>query len=120
MVRKIEVHLENGTWKLVKPPPGRKEIGSKRVFKVKRNPDGTVKRYKTRLVTKGQDFKLRDLGPMLFLHGVQIDSKHTMQMLHLSQCQYLSDLLDHFSFMDCSPVSMPLDPGLCLNMSQCP
>jgi hypothetical protein len=37
----------------VKLPPGHKAIGSKWVFKVKRNPDGTVERYKARLVAKG-------------------------------------------------------------------
>jgi hypothetical protein len=34
-------------------PPRRKAIGSKWVFKVKHNPDGTSERYKTRLVAKG-------------------------------------------------------------------
>jgi transposase InsO family protein len=53
MVRKMEAHLENGTWELVKLPHRRKAIGSKWVFKVKRNPDGTVERYKARLVAKG-------------------------------------------------------------------
>jgi hypothetical protein len=33
MVREMEAHLENGTWELVKLPPGRKAIGSKWVFK---------------------------------------------------------------------------------------
>jgi hypothetical protein len=53
MVCKMEAHLENSTWELVKLLPGRKAIGSKWVFKVKRNPDGTVERYKARLVSKG-------------------------------------------------------------------
>jgi hypothetical protein len=53
MVREMEAHLENGTWELVKLPHGRKAIGYKWVFKVKRNPDGTVERYKPRLVAKG-------------------------------------------------------------------
>jgi hypothetical protein len=53
MVRKMEAHLENGTWKLVKLPPGCKAIGSKWVFKVKRNPNSTAERYKARLVSKG-------------------------------------------------------------------
>jgi hypothetical protein len=52
MVREMEAHLENGTWELIKLPPGRKAIGSKWVFKVKRNSDGTVERSKTRLVAK--------------------------------------------------------------------
>jgi hypothetical protein len=48
MVRKMEAHLENSTWELVKLPHGRQAIGSKWVFKVKCNPDCTVKRYKAR------------------------------------------------------------------------
>jgi hypothetical protein len=267
MVRKMEAHLENGTWELVKLPHGRKAIGSKWVFKVKRNPDGTVERYKARLVAKGfgqrpgidfdetfapttkwaalrailalaalenlelesidisnaylngelrdvdvymqqpdgfaerdstwvacllkglyglkqggrewfrrlkevlielgfvricsdssvfmwekdgvkvivpvfvdnitfaskskekiaeikgllaQRFKLRDLGPTSFLLGVQIDRERPARTLHLSQRQYTLDLLDCFSFADCSPVSTPLDPSSRLDMSQCP
>jgi hypothetical protein len=53
MVCKMEAHLDNSTWELVKLLPERKAIGSKWVFKVKRNPDGTVERYKARLVAKG-------------------------------------------------------------------
>jgi hypothetical protein len=49
----IEAHLENGTWEPVKLPHGHKAIGSKWVFKVKRNPDGTVECYKAHLVAKG-------------------------------------------------------------------
>jgi hypothetical protein len=258
MVLEMEAHHENGTWELVKLPHGRKAIGSKWVFKVKRNPDGTVERYKARLVAKGfgqrpgvdfdetfapttkwaalrailalaaledlelesinisntylngelhnvdvymqqpdgfaerdstwvarllkglyglkqdgrewfrrleevlvelgfarirsnlsvficekdgvkvivpvfvdnimlaskskqkiakikgllaQRFKLRDLGPTLFLLGVQIDRERTARTLHLSQRQYTLDLLDCFGFADCSPVSTLLDPG---------
>jgi hypothetical protein len=53
MVRKMEAHLENGTWELVKLTPGRKAIGYKWVSKVKCNPEGTIKCYKARLVAKG-------------------------------------------------------------------
>jgi hypothetical protein len=53
MVRGMEAHFENGTQELIKLPPRRKAIGSKWVFKVKSNPDGTVKRYKARIVAKG-------------------------------------------------------------------
>jgi hypothetical protein len=267
MVHKIEAHLENGTWELVKLPHGCKAIGSKWVFKVKRNPDGTVECYKARLLAKGfgqrsgidfdkmfapttkwaalcailvlaalenlelesidisntylngelhdvnvymqqpdgfakcnstwvacllkglyglkqgghkwfcrfeevlvelgfvcirsdslvfmwekdgvkvivpvlvdditlasklkekiteikgllaQCFKLRDLGPTSFLLGVQIHRERSVRTLHRSQRQYTLDLLDPFSFTDCSPVSTPLNPGPRLNMSQCP
>lgn len=49
----IKQHLANGTWEVVKLPPGAKAIGSGWVFKIKRNADGSVERYKARLVAKG-------------------------------------------------------------------
>ncbi|KAG8480057.1 hypothetical protein CXB51_025173 [Gossypium anomalum] len=45
--------LANSTWDLVSPPPGRKVIGCKWLFKIKRNPYGSVSRRKARLVAKG-------------------------------------------------------------------
>ncbi|KAM1541869.1 hypothetical protein ACFX15_011235 [Malus domestica] len=42
-----------GTWELVPPPSDRTIIGSKWVYKIKKNPDGTVSRYKARLVAQG-------------------------------------------------------------------
>jgi hypothetical protein len=52
-VKEMQAHIENGTWELVKLPPGRKAIGSKWVFKVKRNADGSIERYKACLVAQG-------------------------------------------------------------------
>ena len=45
--------IENGTFELVRLPPGRKPIGCRWVFKLKRKADGSVDRYKARLVAKG-------------------------------------------------------------------
>lgn len=45
--------IDNGTWELVELPPDRKAIGCKWVFKAKRGSNGTVERYKGRLVAKG-------------------------------------------------------------------
>ncbi|XP_070668232.1 uncharacterized protein [Malus domestica] len=42
-----------GTWVLVPAPDHRSIIGSKWVYKVKRNPDGSISRYKARLVAQG-------------------------------------------------------------------
>ncbi|KAM1238833.1 hypothetical protein ACFX2G_040368 [Malus domestica] len=39
-----------GTWILVPPPSHRFVIGSKWVYKVKKNPDGSISRFKARLV----------------------------------------------------------------------
>ena len=45
--------LENNTWELVPPPENKNVIGSKWVYKVKRNADGSVERFKARLVAQG-------------------------------------------------------------------
>ncbi len=45
--------LENGTWELVERPEGVKLIPMKWVYKVKRDAQGNVERYKSCLVAKG-------------------------------------------------------------------
>ena len=46
-------HFENGTWEYVERPPDAKVIGSRWVFVVKRHSDGSVERYKGRVVAQG-------------------------------------------------------------------
>ena len=45
--------IDNHTWELVPPPHDKNIVGSKWVFKVKRNTDGTVQKFKARLVAQG-------------------------------------------------------------------
>jgi len=45
--------MENNTWILTDLPPGCKLVGCKWIFKKKLRPDGTVDKYKVRLVAKG-------------------------------------------------------------------
>lgn len=52
-VEEFTALLENGTFEPVALPPGRKAIGCRWVFKLKRKPDGSVDRYKGRLVAQG-------------------------------------------------------------------
>ena len=49
----LESLAVNNAWELVPLPPGKKTIGCRWVFKVKRKEDGSVDRYKCRLVAKG-------------------------------------------------------------------
>ncbi|KAK9084766.1 hypothetical protein Sjap_025177 [Stephania japonica] len=54
MQEEIEALHKNKTWELVPLPGGRKPIGNKWVYKIKRNKDDDqVERYRARLVVKG-------------------------------------------------------------------
>ncbi|KAE8686521.1 Protein STRUBBELIG-RECEPTOR FAMILY 1 [Hibiscus syriacus] len=53
MQEEIEALHKNNTWDLVPLPQGMKPIGNKWVFKIKRNVDDQVERYRARLVVKG-------------------------------------------------------------------
>jgi len=48
----IDSLIQNHTWKLVDVAESAKPISYKRIFKRKLQPDGTIKKYKVRLVTK--------------------------------------------------------------------
>jgi hypothetical protein len=49
----MEAHRVNGTWEIVKLPPRKRAIGSRWFLKVKHNADGSLDRYKGRIVAKG-------------------------------------------------------------------
>ena len=49
----IESILSNHTWELTDLSPGNKPLGSKWIYKSKMKPDGTIDKYKARLVVKG-------------------------------------------------------------------
>ena len=44
---------KNGTWEIVNQPLGKKPMECKQIFIVKHNADGSVDRFKDRLVAKG-------------------------------------------------------------------
>ncbi|XP_048235708.1 uncharacterized mitochondrial protein AtMg00820-like [Ricinus communis] len=53
MQEEMEALHKNKTWELVPLPQGRKAIGNKWVFKIKRNSDDQVERFRARMVVKG-------------------------------------------------------------------
>ena len=53
MHNELDALARNNTWTLVRLPPGKKAIGSKWVFKIKYNANGSIEQYKARLVAKG-------------------------------------------------------------------
>lgn len=55
MRKEIDALEKNGTWVLEDLPHGKKAIGCKWVYKIKYNSDGTIERYKARLVILGNN-----------------------------------------------------------------
>ena len=53
MQQEYEALLKNKTWDLIPLHPNRQGIGCKWVFRVKENVDGSINRFKARLVTRG-------------------------------------------------------------------
>ncbi|MCH81362.1 copia-type polyprotein, partial [Trifolium medium] len=53
MIEELTVIEKNQTWEMVNLPADKKAIAVKWVFKLKLNPDGSVAKYKARLVARG-------------------------------------------------------------------
>jgi hypothetical protein len=52
-IDEIRAHTENGTWEWAELPPDTSPVGSRFVLKIKRTEDGSVERFKARLVAQG-------------------------------------------------------------------
>ncbi|KAJ3662741.1 hypothetical protein Zmor_007072 [Zophobas morio] len=53
MADELESLAKNEVWELVELPANRRPIQNKWIFKIKTNPDGSINKYKARLVIKG-------------------------------------------------------------------
>ena len=69
---------QNEVWNLVKLPEGRKSVGCKWVFKKKHDADGTVERFKARLVAQGYNQKFGVDFDETFSPVVRFESVRTM------------------------------------------
>lgn len=81
---KLEAHENNGTWKIVPLPPGKKPIDSKWVFKLKNTVGGAV-RYKARLCARGFSQRLGVDYKKTFSPVVRYDSLRTLLAIAAEQ-----------------------------------
>jgi hypothetical protein len=64
--------------------------------------------------------KIRRLGKISSILGVKVERDREKRTIHLSQKQYIINMLERYGFADCSTVSTPIDPGVSLTLEQCP
>ena len=55
MGEEFDALIANGTWSLCPRPHNYNVVRNKWVYRIKQRPDGSIKRYKARLITKGFD-----------------------------------------------------------------
>jgi len=67
-----------------------------------------------------QYFKFHNLSATTQLLGLEIHRDRPDRRLHLSQGQYIANLLQEHGMHDCKPVSTPLNPGPHLSTSMSP
>ncbi|GKE18226.1 retrotransposon protein, putative, ty1-copia subclass [Tanacetum coccineum] len=133
----IDSILQNHTWEFVDLPPGCKPLGYKWIFKKKMKADGTIDKYKTRLIIKryrqheGLDyfdtyspvtnnktiksikdmlkskFDMKDMGLADVILGIKIIPTHNG--LVLIQAHYMDTILNTHNVRDSSLARTPID-----------
>ena len=74
----IELLKKNNVWELTMLPPVKKAIGCKWVYKIKTHSDGSIERYKARLVARGIDQRFGSDYDKIFCPVVRLESLRTL------------------------------------------
>ena len=65
-------------------------------------------------------FKMKDLGNVSYVLGIQIYRDHSKDILGLSQKGYIEKLLQRYGMQDCKPLDTPIAKEDTLSLNQCP
>lgn len=65
-------------------------------------------------------FKVKDLGEVQFLSGIEVVQNRRTGTLKLLQCPYIDQLLKQFNLQDVKPAVTPLSSGACLMQNDYP
>ncbi|KAL0331149.1 UNVERIFIED_CONTAM: Retrovirus-related Pol polyprotein from transposon RE2 [Sesamum angustifolium] len=120
MAEELKALEINNTWEVTSLPAGKKTIGSRWVYKLKLNPDGSVNRHKARLVAKGYnqiegvDY-MESFSPVaktvtvrIFL-GIALAYSWPVHQLDINNA-FLHGFLDEQVYMS-PPDGYPVQPG---------
>ena len=66
-----------------------------------------------------QHFKMKDMGPVKYIVGLEIHRDRSRRILHINKHKYALDVLKRFNMKNCKPVSTPLEPGCHLSKDLC-
>ncbi|KAF3675558.1 hypothetical protein FXO38_04703 [Capsicum annuum] len=112
----IDSILSNHTWELVDLPPGNKPLGSKWIFKRKMKVDGTIDKYKARLVVKGFKQKEGKKNKVCKLIKSLYGLKQALKQWHAKFDQTM--VLDKFKCMEFNIAKTPLDVSFALRKNE--
>ncbi|CAL8117591.1 unnamed protein product [Prunus armeniaca] len=91
MQDEIDALRMQGTWELMPPPVNKNVVDSKWIYKIKRNSDGTVARYKARLVAQGFSQKPGFDYSETFSPVVRHSTVHLDEEVYMKQPQGFED-----------------------------
>jgi Reverse transcriptase (RNA-dependent DNA polymerase) len=81
------------------------------------NSKESIQRFKNELKTT---FKIKDLGDLHWLLGIEVKRDRESRTISFSQCAYIERILERFNLQDANPLSTPLDPYHKLSLAQSP
>ena len=100
MGKEMKSLKDNKVWELTTLPPGKKAIGCKWVYKVKTNSDGSIERYKARLVAQGFNQKFGSDYDETFCLVIRLESLRTLVALSTQQGLELHHVDVHTAFLN--------------------
>ncbi|RVW41355.1 Retrovirus-related Pol polyprotein from transposon RE1 [Vitis vinifera] len=118
---------KNETWELVECPPGKKPVGCRWIYTVKYKADGSIERFKARLVAKAANldwplqqfdvkntFLLGELSEEVYMDlplGCMVSEKQCQKDTKMSGCQPVNTLIEEGLKLCVEPNQVSTDKG---------